>query len=113
MNAKTREMNLNGFAGKNHCALQTPFKHLKILSFSRKSDLFLTTIYLLFAALLKSVLTVFTFGSRVPAVCNLLCFYFSLFTYETLTSQGIFIPSMCVGACVGRLLGILIFSWQR
>eukprot|EP01064_Diplonema_japonicum_P032623 TRINITY_DN6176_c1_g1_i1.p1 TRINITY_DN6176_c1_g1~~TRINITY_DN6176_c1_g1_i1.p1 ORF type:complete len:793 (+),score=126.29 TRINITY_DN6176_c1_g1_i1:74-2380(+) len=40
---------------------------------------------LLLAALLKFILTVFTFGIKVPA--------------------GLFIPSLFVGACVGRVLG--------
>eukprot|EP00842_Homolaphlyctis_polyrhiza_P005361 jgi/Hompol1/5826/HPOL_002376-RA len=48
---------------------------------------------LLFTALVKILLTIMTFGVRVPA--------------------GIFIPSMAVGACVGRALGIAIQTWQR
>ena len=40
------------------------------------------------AALLKSILTVFTFGLKVPA--------------------GLFIPSLAVGACIGRVVGVLI-----
>ncbi|KAJ1336960.1 hypothetical protein BSLG_006720 [Batrachochytrium salamandrivorans] len=48
---------------------------------------------LLLAALLKILLTVMTFGIRVPA--------------------GIFLPSMAIGAVVGRALGIVVQSWQR
>lgn len=47
---------------------------------------------LLLAAVIKSFFTVFTFGILVPA--------------------GIFIPSMAVGACLGRAVGILIQVWQ-
>ncbi|KAJ1504952.1 glycerol ethanol, ferric requiring protein, partial [Coelomomyces lativittatus] len=43
---------------------------------------------LLLASTVKVILTVVTFGIRVPC--------------------GIFIPSICVGACVGRTLGILV-----
>ncbi|KAK6097494.1 hypothetical protein MT418_003109 [Batrachochytrium dendrobatidis] len=48
---------------------------------------------LLLAALLKILLTVITFGMRIPA--------------------GIFLPSMAIGAYVGRALGIAVQSWQR
>ncbi|KAI8999840.1 chloride channel, partial [Gaertneriomyces semiglobifer] len=49
--------------------------------------------YLLLACAIKIVLTVFTFGIRVPA--------------------GIFIPSMAVGATIGRALGIMMQLWQN
>lgn len=42
--------------------------------------------------LLKAALTVITFGVKVPA--------------------GIFIPSMAVGACFGRILGIFV-QWSQ
>ncbi|KND04750.1 uncharacterized protein SPPG_00455 [Spizellomyces punctatus DAOM BR117] len=48
--------------------------------------------YLFLAAGIKIFFTIFTFGIRVPA--------------------GIFIPSMAVGACVGRALGIGMQLWQ-
>ncbi|ORX91368.1 hypothetical protein K493DRAFT_286877 [Basidiobolus meristosporus CBS 931.73] len=48
---------------------------------------------LIVAAILKIVLTVLTFGIQLPA--------------------GIFMPSMVVGACCGRALGILVEAWQR
>ncbi|RKO87232.1 chloride channel [Blyttiomyces helicus] len=48
---------------------------------------------LLFSAFLKIVLTIFTFGIRIPA--------------------GIFVPSMAIGACVGRALGIAMQLWQE
>ncbi|KAK9703524.1 hypothetical protein K7432_010687 [Basidiobolus ranarum] len=48
---------------------------------------------LIVAAILKIILTVLTFGIRLPA--------------------GIFMPSMVVGACFGRALGILVEAWQR
>ncbi|KAJ3300244.1 hypothetical protein HK104_002806 [Borealophlyctis nickersoniae] len=48
---------------------------------------------LLVAAIIKIFLTIFTFGTRIPA--------------------GIFIPSMAVGACVGRALGIAMQLWQE
>ncbi|EDO33333.1 predicted protein [Nematostella vectensis] len=41
---------------------------------------------LLLAALFKLIITVFTFGIKVPA--------------------GLFIPSMAIGACIGRIIGI-------
>ena len=49
-------------------------------------------IKLLFVAILKTVFTLLTFGISVPA--------------------GIFLPSMCIGACVGRALGIIIQTLQ-
>ncbi|KAJ3156574.1 hypothetical protein HDU89_004356 [Geranomyces variabilis] len=49
--------------------------------------------FLIFSAGLKIFFTVFTFGIRVPA--------------------GIFIPSMAVGACVGRAMGIGMQLWRR
>ncbi|KAI8909258.1 chloride channel [Powellomyces hirtus] len=49
--------------------------------------------YLILAAGMKIFFTTFTFGIRVPA--------------------GIFIPSMAIGACVGRALGIGMQLWQR
>lgn len=56
-------------------------------------NIFWTCISLLIAAFLKSVLTVITFGTRVPC--------------------GIFVPSMCIGACVGRALGIFVSVLQK
>jgi chloride channel 3/4/5 len=49
--------------------------------------------YLLFAAMAKSLFTLITFGIKVPA--------------------GIFIPSMAVGACLGRAIGVLVESWYQ
>lgn len=43
---------------------------------------------LVMAAIVKSVITVFTFGLKVPA--------------------GLFIPSLAVGACIGRVVGELV-----
>lgn len=43
---------------------------------------------LIYAMLAKLVLTIFTFGARLPA--------------------GLFIPSMTIGGCAGRLIGILM-----
>ncbi|KAI9105517.1 chloride channel [Phlyctochytrium arcticum] len=48
--------------------------------------------YLILATCIKIFFTIFTFGVKVPA--------------------GIFIPSMAVGACVGRALGIVMQLWQ-
>ncbi|KAJ3024116.1 hypothetical protein HKX48_006472 [Thoreauomyces humboldtii] len=48
--------------------------------------------YLILAASFKILLTIFTFGIQVPA--------------------GIWIPSMAIGACVGRALGISMQLWQ-
>lgn len=48
---------------------------------------------LVLAILVKFLLTVVTFGIKVPA--------------------GVFIPSMCVGACFGRILGLMAQSWQQ
>ncbi|KAJ3030203.1 UNVERIFIED_CONTAM: hypothetical protein HDU68_009844 [Siphonaria sp. JEL0065] len=48
---------------------------------------------LLFAAWIKFMLTVFTFGTKIPA--------------------GIFTPSIAIGALVGRALGILISTIQK
>lgn len=47
---------------------------------------------LLFTATLKIILTIATFGIKIPA--------------------GIFIPSMVVGASFGRILGIFIHAWH-
>lgn len=49
-------------------------------------------ISLLFAALLKITFTLVTFGIKVPA--------------------GVFIPSMAIGACVGRTVGMILQAWQ-
>ena len=48
---------------------------------------------LFFTTLLKIILTIVTFGIKVPA--------------------GVFIPSMAVGACVGRILGMMMQVWQE
>lgn len=45
------------------------------------------------AMAVKGALTVITFGIKVPA--------------------GIFIPSLGVGACAGRILGLLMQYWQH
>ncbi|KAI8928769.1 chloride channel [Entophlyctis helioformis] len=58
-----------------------------------ESQMGLVIASLLFAATIKIIMTIMTFGVRVPA--------------------GIFIPSMAIGACVGRALGIVIQAWQR
>lgn len=47
-----------------------------------------TVLMLLFAAGLKILFTICTFGQSVPA--------------------GIFVPSMVIGACVGRAVGIVV-----
>jgi chloride channel 3/4/5 len=52
-----------------------------------------TIMLLLFGLVAKLALTVVTFGIRVPC--------------------GIFIPSMCCGACVGRILGMFVDYIQR
>ncbi|KAJ3165799.1 hypothetical protein HK101_000169 [Irineochytrium annulatum] len=54
----------------------------------KKSDAGVVVFLLLFAAGIKFVLTVLTFGILLPA--------------------GIFTPSMAIGACVGRALGIIM-----
>ncbi|KAI8807085.1 chloride channel [Cladochytrium replicatum] len=57
-------------------------------------DQFSSVIFALFlAALLKTVLTVLTFGARVPG--------------------GVFLPAMAIGACVGRGVGMLMQVWQE
>eukprot|EP01059_Diplonema_ambulator_P009230 TRINITY_DN19071_c0_g1_i1.p1 TRINITY_DN19071_c0_g1~~TRINITY_DN19071_c0_g1_i1.p1 ORF type:complete len:781 (+),score=73.55 TRINITY_DN19071_c0_g1_i1:39-2345(+) len=48
---------------------------------------------LLIAAIIKFTLTVFTFGIKVPA--------------------GLFIPSLFVGACVGRVVGLTVKELQK
>ncbi|KND03889.1 uncharacterized protein SPPG_01343 [Spizellomyces punctatus DAOM BR117] len=48
---------------------------------------------LITALLMRTVLTIVTFGVKVPA--------------------GIFIPSMICGALFGRILGIIVQSWQK
>jgi chloride channel 3/4/5 len=50
-------------------------------------------VLLLVSFVVRIFLTVFTFGIRVPA--------------------GIFVPSMAIGACAGRALGIMIQMWQE
>ncbi len=52
-----------------------------------------TVVVLLLSFFVKIILTVFTFGIRVPA--------------------GIFVPSMAIGAMFGRALGILVQHWQE
>jgi chloride channel 3/4/5 len=54
---------------------------------------FTTLVSLLWAAVAKIFLTILTFGIKVPA--------------------GIFVPSMAIGACVGRMMGILIEKWHE
>jgi chloride channel 3/4/5 len=53
-----------------------------------KSNIFKTITLLLIASLLKLLLTIVTFGVRIPA--------------------GLFLPSMAIGACVGRVVGIIV-----
>lgn len=65
------------------------------------------TLTLLFlASLFKMVTTVFTFGTKVDKshVQNLMA---------TQVPAGLFIPSMAVGATMGRILGELIDHWAR
>lgn len=50
-------------------------------------------VLLLISFVVRIFLTIFTFGIRVPA--------------------GNFVPSMAIGACVGRALGIMIQLWQE
>ncbi|KAI9138813.1 chloride channel [Paraphysoderma sedebokerense] len=52
-----------------------------------------TAVLLLFAAACKLALTIFTFGLRVPC--------------------GVFIPSFAIGACTGRVLGMMVHLWQK
>ncbi|KAI9202265.1 chloride channel [Polychytrium aggregatum] len=52
-----------------------------------------TVILLLVAAAIKIALTIVTFGMKVPG--------------------GILVPTMAIGACVGRALGIIVQSMQR
>ena len=50
--------------------------------------------HLLLAASLKFLLTIFTFGIKVPA--------------------GLFIPSLFIGACLGRMVGIIVkYSYEQ
>ncbi|KAJ3203159.1 hypothetical protein HK099_001596, partial [Clydaea vesicula] len=57
------------------------------------SNSFIIIFMLLFTCVVKVLLTIFTFGLKIPA--------------------GIFIPSMTVGACFGRALGIIMQAWQE
>ncbi|OUM69369.1 hypothetical protein PIROE2DRAFT_68547 [Piromyces sp. E2] len=59
----------------------------------KKSQLKSTIFMLLVALVLKIIMTIFTFGIRVPA--------------------GIFVPSLAVGALIGRIIGILMQLWQE
>jgi len=52
-----------------------------------------TVFMLLLSFVVKIILTIFTFGIRVPA--------------------GIFVPSMAIGATFGRALGIIVQHWQE
>jgi chloride channel 3/4/5 len=57
-----------------------------------RSTAWVTIGQLLMAAVVKLVLTIFTYGLRVPS--------------------GLFIPSMGVGACIGRAIGIAMQQWH-
>ncbi|CAG8600346.1 6369_t:CDS:10 [Funneliformis caledonium] len=50
------------------------------------------TLLLLIASVLKFVLTAITFGLKVPA--------------------GVWLPSMAIGACFGRAVGLAVHAWQ-
>ncbi|KAI9295952.1 hypothetical protein K502DRAFT_315133 [Neoconidiobolus thromboides FSU 785] len=58
-----------------------------------KSGLPMTMTLLTIAGLLKFFLAIFTFGLEIPA--------------------GFYMPSMMIGACLGRVMGILVDMWQR
>jgi len=59
----------------------------------KKTQIKSTIFMLLIALILKIIMTIFTFGIRVPA--------------------GIFVPSLAVGALIGRIVGILMQLWQE
>ncbi|CAG8626748.1 4929_t:CDS:10 [Ambispora leptoticha] len=56
-------------------------------------NFFMTAISLIIAAIFKFFLTGITFGLKVPA--------------------GVWLPSMAIGACFGRAVGLSVQAWQR
>ena len=48
---------------------------------------------LVFVAIIKFILTSFSFGAKLPG--------------------GIWMPLICIGACLGRAVGILMYELQR
>jgi chloride channel 3/4/5 len=59
---------------------------------NRQSEVGRMITLLLFATVLRTVGTVFSYGCKVPC--------------------GIFVPSMAIGATFGRMLGLIAKSWQ-
>ncbi|KAJ2959531.1 hypothetical protein NQZ79_g5033 [Umbelopsis isabellina] len=59
---------------------------------SRQSEVGRMITLLLFATVLRTAGTIFTYGCKVPC--------------------GIFVPSMAIGATFGRMLGLIAKSWQ-
>ena len=65
-----------------------------LLSFlSRQSQLGRIVVLLLIATMLRTFGTIISYGCRVPC--------------------GIFVPSMAIGATFGRMVGLLVKSWQE
>jgi chloride channel 3/4/5 len=74
------------------CKTGSPNTHSGLCVFN-PSEQALPVVHSLFVALIvKGALTVVTFGIKVPA--------------------GIFIPTLGVGACAGRILGVLV-QWMQ
>lgn len=71
--------------------LLLPF--LSLLSFSRRDAFASTAGLLIVAALAKIFLTLLAIGVRVPA--------------------GVYMPTMAIGACAGRAMGMLVQAWQK
>lgn len=65
---------------------------LKFDFFSNEKSLSIA-LMLIFVAIVKFILTLFTIGARIPA--------------------GLFMPSIVIGACIGRAIGILMSSLER
>lgn len=76
----------------SECRLGESHEGLCILDPSSLSEIWTVVQAILVAMLVKGALTVITFGIKVPA--------------------GIFIPSLGVGACAGRIVGIFM-QWAQ
>ncbi|KAF9815592.1 hypothetical protein IEO21_04513 [Rhodonia placenta] len=85
----TTELVYNLFA---ECRPGSPNTHLGLCVLNPPEQALPVIRAILVALVVKGALTIVTFGIKLPA--------------------GIFIPSLGVGACAGRILGILVQWWQ-
>jgi len=77
------------FCAYNYTAINQTASNTEINPSAPMTPVMVTSLFsLLYVAIIKSILTVFTFGTKVPC--------------------GLFIPTLCIGAIVGRIFGIII-----